>query len=37
MSMNEFIEIWITKTANHNVKCRFFMSFYKLNQGMESP
>ncbi|EEC53056.1 hypothetical protein BACEGG_02622 [Bacteroides eggerthii DSM 20697] len=23
------------KTANHNVKCRFFMSFYKLNQGMD--
>lgn len=35
MSMNEFIEIWIQKTANHNVKCRFFMSFYKLNQGMD--
>ena len=35
MSMNEFIEIWIKKTANHNVKCRFFMSFYKLNQGMD--
>ena len=35
MSMNESIEIWIQKNGKSQCEMPFFMSFYKLNQGMD--